>query len=77
MSERLDTALRWSIFGYALLVILVRIQVETCSAFDLPNILFMLTFSEWCAQTNNDYDLIVLAILVVFRFIVFGKTYHR
>ena len=77
MSERLDTALRWAIFGYAFLVILVLIQNETCSAFDLPNILFAITFTEWCANTNNGYDLIVLAVLVVFRFIVFGKTYQK
>ena len=78
MSERLDAALRWLIFGYGAICIYVRISIETCNL--MPDLFENLTFLSYirhsCGSTQG-YDLMLLAVLVVFRFIVFGKTYQK
>ena len=80
MNERLDTALRYTIFAYAVLCIVVRLYLATCNVNKLPDVFETLTFVTYvhkgCGSTEG-FDLMVLAVLVVFRFVLFGKTYKK
>ena len=80
MNERLDTALRYLIFAYAVLCIVVRLYLADCNGYYLPDVFKTLTFVTYvnrgCGSTEG-FDLMALAVLVVFRFVLFGKTFQK
>ena len=84
MKERMDLVLKYSIYLYGLIYITSLIAVQ----FEFDNVLikliYTLTFSGceygpnfYSNCTSNNLALMILAVLVVIRFIVFGKTYQK
>ena len=76
MKERINTVLYYLVIVYASLCAVVRISVHNCN--ELPAVFYTLTFAEpygiLCGSTNG-YDLILLTVLIIARYIVFGKTF--
>lgn len=81
MSERIDTILRYAIYGYAIVCVIGYFTTDI----DLVNTLIFRTCNPYnitglyigCSNALGEFPLIILALLIVIRFIVFGKTYQK
>lgn len=81
MKERLDTILKYAIYGYAIVCIIGYFTTDI----GLINALIFrpcTTYNPYsgiggCNIALGEFPLIILALLIVIRFIVFGKTYQK
>jgi len=82
MKERIDSVLKYTIYSYGVLCIIgfltdkfTLINKLTFKTTYEPNLII----GEWAGGWNNpgNESLFILAVLIVIRFIVFGKTYQK
>lgn len=76
MSERLDTALRWVILIYGAICIYSYFNFPIDSSVPLISILAD-GVDIAIGNYSKGYQWILLALLIVFRFVLFGKTYQK
>ena len=80
MSERLDTVLRWVILIYGAICIYGFLYLTL--PFNLPysQLLLELALIEsepYAGYVSRGYQWILLSMMIVTRFILFGKTYQK
>jgi len=82
MKERIDSVLKYAIYSYGVVYIIgfltdrfTLINKLTFKTTYEPNVFI----GEWAGGWNNpgNASLIILAVLIIIRFIVFGKTYQK
>ena len=79
MSERIDTALRLVILIYGAICIysFATIHIDGLPVSRLIDDITFIKYSTGLPHYSEGYQYIILAILIIFRYVLFGKTYQK
>ena len=79
MSERIDTVLRYLILIYGAVCIYgyLSLVIPEVSAIRLIDNLTFVQYETAIGHYSKGYQWVFLSLLIVFRFVLFGKTYQR